>query len=49
MAIGDFNQLLPVAGGYLGDIPTNYLQTGNQDGSSKTVQECTRMYKIHSY
>ena len=46
MAIGDFNQLLPVAGGYLGDIPTNYLQTGNQDGSSKTVQECTRFTAI---
>ena len=35
VAIGDFNQLPPVEGGYLGDIPRNYLQTGNQDGSSK--------------
>ena len=35
VAIGDFSQLPPVAGGYLADIPRNYLQTGNQDGSGQ--------------
>ena len=35
VAIGDFNQLPPVAGGYLADIPRNYLQTSNQDGGGQ--------------